>query len=432
MDKRGGPWANGGMLRLVAGLVVLCAVASGACAAEYASMPSPPEPPSVYGSGQPASQGGDLSMTAEAEVETRALRGGGLARLMTLGRQQKRAQGSAVAAAEPEAVAGAGAPLPAARAPDKNQKLVVSGAVEVAVDDVAATAAAIRAEATRRGATIVTDKVQGARYGVSATLQFRILPAEVDPFIAWLGQKGSIESSNLAASDVSREYFDQELRLRTLRVTLERLEKILVDRQNVALADVLAVEREMTRVRGEIEQLEGVHRYLADRVERATLDVHLSTRSEFVARAPAQSFMVAAHATMLHFADDDGARNRNRFGAGVRMLFGRRFDLALDVFPSRGLDDRSILFSLGGALYSDFLGGGRRRFLNPYIGLLAGGAEVSGDGAFTAGASLGLELYRGPRLLLDLTTRAQILLYGKDKRPSDTALQAALGVGMPF
>jgi hypothetical protein len=389
----------------------------------------------VVRSGVPASQWRDVSMTTSAEVETRAPGEGALKKLMALGGQghQQRAQRSAVAAADLDDAGGGGGGTtpPEAGTPDKSQKLVVSGAVEVTVDDVAVMAAAVRVEATRRGATIVTDKVQGARYGVSATFQLRILPADVDPFIAWLGQKGSIESSNLAATDVSREYFDQELRLHTLRVTLERLEKILVDRQTVPLADVLAVEREMTRVRGEIEQLEGAHRYLADRTERATLDVHLSTRSEFVAHAPTQSFMVAAHATMLHFADER-SRNRNRTGAGVRMLFGRRFDLALDVFPSRGLDDRSILVSLGGALYSDFLGGGRRRFGNPFLGLRLGAGSMNNRSTMTYGAELGVELVRMKYLLVEVTGRALGLYYNKAPTGADIAFQGLLAAGVPF
>jgi hypothetical protein len=113
-------------------------------------------------------------------------------------------------------------------------------------------------------------------------------------------------------------------------------------------------------------------------------------------------------------------------------MFSRYGALELQLFPARGAEPRATLVTVHTAVYSDFLGGGRRRFLNPYIGLLAGGARVSGAGAFTAGAAVGVELYRGPRLLVDLTTRAQVLLYSDDKRPSDTAVQAALGVGMPF
>jgi hypothetical protein len=415
---------------LIAGVVCLCSLVSGACAADNALTASPPEPPSVYrphapregGDGRFAPQVAEVSMAAEAAAP-RTVGGRAIQKLTTLPGLPRRALGL-------EATTGGAAPA-AAGTPDKSQKLVVSGAVEVSVDDIAATAAAVRIEAVRRGATIVTDKLQGARYGVSATFQLRIMPAEVDPFLAWLGQKGTIESSNLSASDVSREYLDQELRLRTLRVTLDRLEKILVDRQNVALNDVLAVEREMSRVRGEIEHLEGAHRYLADRVERATLDLHLSTRSDYVARAPKQSFMVAAHATVLQFADE-GARNRSRYGAGVRMLLGRRFDLALDVFPSRGLDDRSILFSLGGALYSDFLGGGRRRFGNPFLGLRVGAGSMNNRSTLTYGAEVGVELVRMKYVLVEVTARALGLYYNKSPKGADIAFQGLLAAGVPF
>jgi len=113
-------------------------------------------------------------------------------------------------------------------------------------------------------------------------------------------------------------------------------------------------------------------------------------------------------------------------------MFSRHGALELQLFPASGAEPRAVFVTLHSAAYSDFLGGGRRRFLNPYLGLLAGGAQVSGDGAFTAGASLGLELYRGQRLLVDVTTRAQVLFYSKDRRPAETVLQAALGAGVPF
>ena len=320
---------------------------------------------------------------------------------------------------------------PGAPATDARQKLVVTGTIELSTEDVKATAAAIRAEAGRRGATIVTDKLNGARYGVSAQLQLRISPAEVDPFIAWLVDQGTVEASNLSANDVSRAYFDQELRLRTLRVTLDRLEKILADRTAVPLADILAVEREMTRVRGEIEQLEGQHRYLADRVERATLEVHVLARGQILVGVPEQKFILLARGAGWRFVDD-GFRHRDRLGGGVALVFGRRFDLSLEVLPSRGYDGRSTLFSLGGALYSDFLGGGRRSFGNPYLGFRVGAGSLNNRSTLAYGAEVGVELVRLKYLLVDLTGRVMGLYYNRNPTGSDITFQGTLGVGVPF
>jgi len=326
-----------------------------------------------------------------------------------------------------------GSPPPAGPAPDAQQKLVVTGAVEISTDDVVRTAAAVRAELGRRGGIIVSDQINGARYGVRADFQVRLLPADVSPFIEWLGGQGAIESSHLSASDVSRDYFDEELRLRTLRAALDRLEKLLADRADVPLDGVLAVEREMTRVRGEIERLEGAHRYLADRVARATLDVHVTTHDQYVAGAPEQKFILVVDGTVLTFADAD-ARRRSRPGAGVSLLVGRQVDLALDVFPSRDGDPRSTLLTLGVAGYSDFLGAGRRRFLNPYLGLRVGGGSFNDRSTFAYGGEAGLELLRHPYCLIDVVERVAGFYYGKkdDLRRSDISFQTLVRVGVPF
>jgi len=322
-------------------------------------------------------------------------------------------------------------PTPPTAAVNSQQKLVVSGAVELTTDDVRGTAAAIRADAISRGAVIVSDRETGARYGVNAEMQLRIPPAAVDPFLAWLATKGAIESTNLSASDVSRQYVDQELRLRTLRFTLGRLEKLLAERTNVPLADVLSVEREMTRVRGEIELLEGQHRYLADRAERATLDVHISGRDQIAPGAPEQKFILMARGLGLRFADE-GFRHQGRLGAGLALMFGRRFDIGLDVFPSRGLDDRSITLNMGAAVYSDFLGGGRRRYGNPFVGLRVGAGGINNRSTLTFGGEVGVELVRLPSLLIELTGRAVGLYYNRNPSGSDITFQAVLGAGVPF
>ena len=386
---------------------------------------TPPAPPNVL---PPATTWQDVaavSQTSDSSVLQGApavRRLGGVSRMLKLPRrlaQAHAAQSTAPAAARPTAEAGA-----------QPQKLVLSGAVEISVSDVGAAASAIRAGAAARGGAVVSDELSGAKYGVHARLQLRLPPDQVQPFVAWLGTQGALESSQLSTSDVSREYFDEELRLSTLRGEMDRLQKLMAEHPNASLEDVLAIEREMTRVRTDIERIEGQHRYLDDRVERATLDVHITTHEEFVAGAPEQKLVLVAHALASSFADT-GARHRNRAGAGVALLLGRRFDVTFDVLPSRDADARSLLLTAGGAVYSDFLGGGRRLFGNPYLGLRLGGGGVNGRGAFVYAGELGVELIHHPHFLLDLTGRAVGLLYGKSPR-SDFAFQAVLGAGVPF
>jgi hypothetical protein len=55
----------------------------------------------------------------------------------------------------------------------------------------------------------------------------------------------------------------------------------------------------MTRVRGEIEQLEGQHRYLSDRAALATLDVHISARGQQLLGEATEKFILMAHGVAL-------------------------------------------------------------------------------------------------------------------------------------
>lgn len=407
------------MMRAVRGMssVGLLVLLSSGCAAAFegppASMGPPPAPPAVLeGSAMAQEMEAPAPLVAQAAV-IRRLRGG----------EAKRTPPRLAQVDTPQATR-------AAPGEEMQQQLVVTGAVEISSEDVRATAEAVRAGALARGAVVVSDQVTGAKYGVHAHFQFRLPPGEVTPFVAWLASQGTLESSQLSASDVSREYYDQELRLRALRVEMDRLEKLMTEHPNAALADVLAIEREMARVRSEIEQVEGTHRYLGDRVARATLDVHISGHEEVTAGAPEQKFILVGHGLISAFADG-GERHRGRAGGGVALLLGHRFDLTFDVLPARGADERSILVTAGGAVYSDFLGRGRRRFGNPYLGLRAGGGGVNGRGVFAYAGELGVELVRLPLLLVDVTARATGLLYGQSPR-SDILFQGLLGVGVPF
>jgi hypothetical protein len=91
-----------------------------------------------------------------------------------------------------------------------------------------------------------------------------------------------------------------------------------------------------------------------------------------------------------------------------------------------------MLLNFGGALYSDFLGGGRRRFGNPFLGLRVGVGSLNNRSSMTYGAEVGVEIVRLKHLLIDLTGRATGIYYNKSPTGSDIALQAVLGAGVPF
>jgi len=103
---------------------------------------------------------------------------------------------------------------------------------------------------------------------LSATL--RVPTARLDETIAALKKLGQVTSESLQGEDVTQQSVDLDARLANARASEKRLQDILTNRTG-KLADVLSVEREISRVRGEIEQMEAERKSLDRRVTYAVL-----------------------------------------------------------------------------------------------------------------------------------------------------------------
>ncbi len=108
---------------------------------------------------------------------------------------------------------------------------------------------------------------------LDATL--RIPADQRDQAIAEIKKLGHVESESQTGEEVTAQYMDLEARLNNARNTEQRLTDILRQRTG-KLSDVLAVEESISRVRGEIEQMEAERKTLTKRVEFLTLQVHLA------------------------------------------------------------------------------------------------------------------------------------------------------------
>ncbi|HUS67020.1 MAG TPA: DUF4349 domain-containing protein [Kofleriaceae bacterium] len=329
---------------------------------------------------------------------------------------------------------GGSAPAPAssAVAAPIPEKMVIEGWIQVEVEDAAATAEALRAEVEKLGGRIISERLDGAATSWSASIKLRLPPAQVGPAIGWLEDQGDVTSKRIDAQDVSRTLFDQQIALDNLRITLDRLRK-LMEAGGLKMEEILAIEREMTRLRGEIERIEGEKRFLEDRVALATIDVSLSRR-EGVLLSPKTKIYPGPRLALLTLFGSQG-RQRNRLGGGVAMHVGiPRVSLELDIFddvdaePGKPREPYAVLATFGGAMYSDFLGRGQRAFLNPYIGF-RGGYGYLDYHAFAVQAEVGLELFKHTYFLIDASARATAFL-GKDD--VDAGVVSALSAVFAF
>ena len=324
-----------------------------------------------------------------------------------------------------------GAPSPSAPVEQKTEYLVVEGWLHLAVDDVPLVAEAVRGQVAAAHGRVVEDNVSGSGASWAGTLKVRLPPSQVEPFLAWIGKQGEVEERRLQATDVSKQFFDADIALKNLEVTRARLEELL-GRPGVGMPEILAIEKELERVRSEEETIKGQMRWLQDEVSYATLQIYLHPKAGSVVFAPEAKFHPGARLSALFLVDPAG-RDRWRVGGGAVIHIARFYTIDLDIYPrsqtdTGATDSRALLATMGGAAYSDFLGRGGRRFLNPYLGYRMGYAYLSGTHRFAIGAELGVELYKQKYVMLDASVRA-LALIGK---ATDVALQGGLELLVAF
>jgi len=109
----------------------------------------------------------------------------------------------------------------------------------------------------------------------SLTGALRVPAAQLDAALADFKTLGRVERETQGGEEVTQRYVDLEARLTNARHTEQRLSDMLRDRTG-KLSDVLAVEMQISRVRGEIEQMEAERKGLKNQVDYATLSITVS------------------------------------------------------------------------------------------------------------------------------------------------------------
>lgn len=118
-----------------------------------------------------------------------------------------------------------------------------------------------------------------------ASLELKLPAARWSQAEAGLRPLGKLESLTTTAEDVGEEFVDVTARMNNARRLEQRLVELLATRTG-KLEDVLAVERELARVREEIERYEGRLRYLRTRVSLSTLTVKLHEPTPVIGGRP--------------------------------------------------------------------------------------------------------------------------------------------------
>jgi anti-sigma factor RsiW len=174
------------------------------------------------------------------------------------------------------------APPPPRATPASTAPMIArTASLSLVVKNFAGIEAAVKAVVSRHSGYIGelnTATPPDAAKTFSAAL--RVPSAQLETALAELKQLGRVDQESQSGEEVTKRYVDLAARLKNSRATEERLLGVL--RNNTGkVKDVLEVENEIARVRGQIEEMEADQRALQSRIDFATIT--LSVTEEYKA-----------------------------------------------------------------------------------------------------------------------------------------------------
>jgi hypothetical protein len=176
--------------------------------------------------------------------------------------------------------------LPPGAAPAIARKIIYDAQVELIVESVDPIARKVSSLVQDARGYIAEQSITGSP-GTQRSMhwRFRIPVEQFDSFVDSVVALGELERNNRTSQDVTEQYYDLEARIKNKRVEEQTLTKILQERSG-KLEDVLKIEIELSRVRGEIEQFEGKIRVLENLASLATLTLNIREREKYAPSPP--------------------------------------------------------------------------------------------------------------------------------------------------
>jgi hypothetical protein len=106
----------------------------------------------------------------------------------------------------------------------------------------------------------------------------RVPVARFEDTMKRLEKLGDVVHRNVTAEDVTEQFMDAEVRLKSARAVRDRLKALLEKATKVE--DSLAIEKELSRIDTEIEQLEARLKYLREQAQFSTITVQLQAKQQ--------------------------------------------------------------------------------------------------------------------------------------------------------
>ncbi len=167
-------------------------------------------------------------------------------------------------------------------APVVSRKIIYTGNIELIVTDFDAASKDVnRLVEQHEGYVSKSDVGETSGERRHATWVLRVPVAKFRPMMDALAGLGHAVNLRTDSADVTDEYYDLEARLKNKQEEEKRLREHL-QKSTGKLEDILAIEKELTRVRGEVESIQGRLQKLSKLSELTTITVSATERKDYV------------------------------------------------------------------------------------------------------------------------------------------------------
>ena len=190
--------------------------------------------------------------------------------------------------------------------PAAKRKIILNHAMVLEVKSVALSLEALQRLAESSGGYVFNSTRAGSEGGpVSGQVGMRVPSGKASGVMKSIRGMGRVESENSTAEDITEEYVDLEARLKNAKSSEARL--LGLYNKAGKLSDVLAVEKELTRVRGDIESFEAKKKNWDLLTAMVTIEITLHEPS-------------------------GGFPSGHRFWSTIKDAFGKSFEVIADSF----------------------------------------------------------------------------------------------------
>lgn len=170
-------------------------------------------------------------------------------------------------------------PAAGAEAPQANRLIIKTASLSLVARDVPQAVARVTALVEQAEGFVVESSLSDATTRPRASMRVRVPVEGLDGFLEQARAIATrVVSESVRGEDVTEEYVDVQAQLRNLKASEEQFLQILT--RAGTIADVLNVQQQLERVRGEIERAEGRKKYLEQSAAMSTVQLYIAAEEE--------------------------------------------------------------------------------------------------------------------------------------------------------